>query len=194
MKVAMSPSRVLCGVLIACAGSSAPVWSAQPDPAADPKFAPAAERARQEGDKVYKWILINGAAPRRPDASASAPAASAISAPRRLVRAKPEGTPNAVKPPGLSAAVAQKTPPASAASAVSTGADEDATTAAIPHGDDIANPMPPMPNASATSTASSPQEGEDVPLVLVNQVEPEFPVAIVRRQCWCASRCRPTVA
>jgi len=180
MKVAMSPSRVLCGVLIACAGSSTPVWGAQPDPAADPKFAPAAERARQEGDKVYKWILINGAAPKRPDQAASAAAASAASAPapRRLVRTRPEGPPAAAKPPERSTAVAQKAQPGAAAASA---AGEDASAAAIPRGDDITT-MPPTPNASSATTASSPQEGEDPPLVLVSQVEPEYPAPIVRRQ------------
>ena len=72
------PSRALCGALILSAVAATPASGAQPDPSADPKFAPAAERAKQEGDKVYKWILINGVAPKRAaQASAAEPAAIA---------------------------------------------------------------------------------------------------------------------
>lgn len=176
-------SRVLYGVLLLHAGGPQ-IASAQSDPSTDPRFAPAAERARIEGDKVFKRILINGSLPKRPsqsDASNTAAPASAAKRPAPVKADKPAA------PPATPRRLAEPTDAGrNASTATSTAASEAAphTKTAAP---DVAPaaPLPPqMPSASA-ATLSAPQEQteqQDQPLILEHQVEPQFPVAIVRRQ------------
>jgi len=173
------PSRAIGGMLIVSAVAAMPASGAQPDPSADPKFAPAAERAKQEGDKVYKWILINGVAPKR----AAEPAASAASAARHLVKARTDAPAAPAKPPERSTALAVKPRPAAAtASAAPTGTQEAASALAMPTVHEPVSDLPSMPNASQATASAPPQEGEEQQLVLMHQVDPEFPAAIVRRQ------------
>ena len=73
-------SRALyCAALLSAGGLQAA--AAQPDPSTDPRFAEAAERARLEGDKVFKRILINGQLPRRAAPAATESASTAATAP-----------------------------------------------------------------------------------------------------------------
>jgi TonB family protein len=149
--------------------------------AADSKFAPAAENAQREGDKVFKWILLNGTASKRPvPAAAPEPAASAA---RRTATPRTEGAAAPAKAAALpqrktQAAVASAPPPppasasrvpaAQAAPVQAARSEAPAASASVPTGTPATSPEPIEPPA-------------DEPVILVHQVEPEFPVAIVQR-------------
>jgi TonB family protein len=181
-------SRIACGVLLLCAGGGMPLATAQTNPAADPKFAPAAERAHQEGDKVFKWIMINGSLPKRAgQASAAEPAASAAPVARRPPAPRPEskpespaaaGTPRERTAANSRKAAAQPAAASAAASGAAIAQDKAPAVPSLPP----SPPSPQMPSAEALADATPPQPQEDEPLILVHEVEPDFPAAIVRRQ------------
>jgi hypothetical protein len=106
---ALPPSLFV--VLLLCAGAAE--TAPQSDPLADPKFAPAAERAQREGDKVFRWILINGSQPKQaqpPDVTSRWPHPAAAP-PQRQKRAKADGP----KPGGTAAKPPPERPPAASA-------------------------------------------------------------------------------
>ena len=167
-KVHMSPFPLarlphrLVGAMLLCAGGGMQDAAAQQPPAADARFAPAAERAQQEGEKVLKRILLNGAIHKR---IGPPPATEQPVAPPAPHAAKPQpaGKAAVTKPPD--------TPPARPALA------EDMAPAAA------AEPAAPATSTAAAdpSPASEPAQ-QNAPLVVLTQVEPDFPAAIVRRQ------------
>lgn len=196
-------SRTLYCALLLSAGDLQAA-GAQSDPSTDPRFAEAAERARLEGDKVFQRILINGQLPKRaaPAAAESAPAAvnTPPAAAKRAATPSPnksasvatprQQTGHAESPPrnaGTPAPLAVKTPttpPTVAASAAAPSSPASAQAPAVP------SDAPPLaaetrsdtqdrPTAAA-SQAAGPEE--DQPLILLHQVDPDFPAAIVRRQ------------
>jgi TonB family protein len=205
------PPPVL-GLLLLWAGSIEAAPS--PDPVTDPKFAPAAERAQREADKVFRWILINGSQPKRaPPTEAAEPAAPAAApaARRQAPRTKPdEPRPAAqgAKPPERLPAANDATPLVRAAATAGSAPAGPSRSASVPpapaqaasrpagasaraQGPANAAPAPAAAAASATALPQGPgpaavaavvEPVEDEPLILVHQVEPEFPAAILRRQ------------
>jgi TonB family protein len=198
----------LLGLLLLWAGSIEAAPST--DPVTDPKFAPAAERAQREADKVFRWILINGSQPKR-SAPAEAAEPAAPAARRQAPRPKadePRAATQGTKPPerlpaadqatpaGRAAATATSAPRASSPSASTPPAPAQAGSrppgaAARAQVPAIAAPVPATASASATAQPQAPDPAamaaavkpvEDEPLILVHQVEPEFPAAILRRQ------------
>lgn len=190
-KVHMNPShfatlqRRLCGVMLLCAGGGMQAAMAQAPAAADPRFAPAAERARQEGDKVLMRILRDGATAKRiGPAAAPEPAAPA---PTPAPAGKPAaGTVVSAGKPPERAAPAQRKPAAVAEAAPAPAAESPPSAAAMPPNTQAASapslPLPPVPLPPKAAAAAPAQDEEEPPLVLVHQVEPAFPVTILRRQ------------
>lgn len=186
-------TRRFCGAMLLCAGGGMQVAAAQAPAADDPRFAPAAERARKEGDKVFMRILRDGATTKRigPTAAPEPAAAPAPSPTPPAPAVKPAASTvvsapvPAAKPPERAAPTQRK--PAVVADAPAAPASEARpSVAAIPPKTDAESAPPQLPQASsapgANATAAAEPPQEDPPLVLVHQVEPEFPVAILRRQ------------
>jgi TonB family protein len=178
----MNPSRLtvsscaLLAVLLPCSGGTQAA-DGGPDPSADPRFAPAAEQARREGEKVFKWILINGNQPKRPaQSSAAEPAAPAAKRSANAPTDKPPEPARATPSPERRARAA------TAAASASRGlSSEETATASVPWDPAPAAPAPvPVPESNAAlQTPVEPPEDER--LVLVSQVEPEFPVLVIKR-------------
>lgn len=168
--------------MLLCVGGGMQDVAAQAPPATDDRFAPAAERAQQEGDKVLKRILLNGAIHKRiGPPPAAEPAAPAVATPPPP---KPQSKPAAAK--------AHEAPPARAAVAVPLAEDKKPTVAEpAPPSSPPEKPVAataeqaaPAPAAAATTPPAPAPEPvpQDAPLVVLTQVEPDFPIAIVRRQ------------
>jgi TonB family protein len=202
----LAVSRKLYCALILSVGGLQTV-AAQSDPSTDPRFAEAAERARLEGDKVFKRILINGQLPKRAAQAAAESAPAAVGGPsgaaKRAAPASPakaaaataaaprQHTVTAEGPPrnaGSSAAPVDQAsaalPPAAASAKPPSGAASAAAPAVPP-----AAPRPlaaearkDAPDAPAAVTANAAGPEQDQPLILLHQVDPDFPAAIVRRQ------------
>ncbi|MEO6280559.1 TonB family protein [Roseateles sp.] len=172
--------------------------AAQEPAAADPRLATAAERAQKEGNKVFMRILRNGATARRigpaaaPDPAPAAAPAPPPAPPPAIAKAP---TPAHAVKPRERPALAEATPPAARPDAPSPpAAPAKPRTATLAPTEDAASapplplplPLPPVPPPmayTAAPAASEPQEEEeDPPLVVVHQVEPEFPISILRRQ------------
>jgi TonB family protein len=174
----------LCGGMAAHAQAPAPT----PNPA-DPALA---ERAQREGDKVFKWILIHSDKPRRsadakPAAPAPAPATAAAAAPAKAVaRAKDEGIVERVTPLSPAAATAGALAAATPANGAAGGgaaasAAGGAAAAAAPAPADTTVALAAPTAAAVPMPVPEPEPEEDLPLMLVRQVEPEFPVSVLRR-------------
>jgi TonB family protein len=181
--------------MLLCAGSMQPL--AAQAAAGDARFAPAEERARQEGDKVIKRILLNGTIQRRITASPAAEPSPATPAPAPAPAAKsvPATKPAPAKAPVPPREVAVEPPPRIEARRAAPAVQQDAAEAireskaveapALPE-----DPSKPDPGPAVTEPAPLPQgaqpapssPGEDTPLMVVQEVEPDFPIAIVRRQ------------
>lgn len=180
--------RVLGGLLVICGTGAAPAVRAQQAEPADPAHAAAAERAQREADKVYKWILIHADKPKRPADGKPAQAAAPAPAPKPVARAKGEGITERVTPLEPSPAVAKAASgstakqPASASPATDLAAvAAPASTHTAPAADGPAAPASSLALAAPTAEAPKPEPEDDTPLVLVHQVDPDFPAAIVRR-------------
>lgn len=165
--------------MLLCSGGMPPVAAQQP--AADgARFAPAAERAAQEGDKVFKRILLNGAIQRRIVANPPAEPPAAAPAPKATTTAKPPPAPRHDKAAG-SPAQADTRPPAAAMAQPVAPTDDAATPVAEPPAV-VAEPA--QVNVATPVTAPPPPAPPQVdePLVVLHEVEPDFPISIVRRQ------------
>jgi TonB family protein len=147
-----------------CAQAASSAADVQAPAAEDSKYAPAVERAAREGDRVFKWILMNSGLPKRPGAVAEKAPPAERKARSVGVAASVPSRPASVP----SGAVAPARPAASSPAAQ--GAAEPSAEAAAP--------SEPLQAVEATAAAAE----EDQPLVLVHQVEPDYPVTIVRRQ------------
>ena len=199
-------SRALhCAVLLSACGLQAA--AAQPDPSTDPRFAEAAERARLEGDKVFKRILINGQLPRRAAPAATESASTAATAPAAAAKraAPPPPNKSATAPTprrqagngeslprnaDASAPMVARTPatppPVAASAAPPPSLPAPALAPALAAPSDTPRPLaaetridtPDRPTAAA-SQAVEPEL--DQPLILLHQVDPDFPAVIVRR-------------
>jgi len=172
---------LLMGLLVA-----PPLRAQTPNPA-DPKQAAAMERAQREADRVYKWILIHAdkdraKKPAVAEAKAAAPAAPPP-AQKAVARAKDEGITERVAPlnPPLAA------PRTAAASAAEAPVQQAAAQPPAAQPSAVADTSPPPEETLALATPKVPAkpapepEEEDQPLVLVHQVDPEFPAAVLRR-------------
>ncbi|WP_181179245.1 energy transducer TonB [Methylibium rhizosphaerae] len=188
-----------CALLLG-AGGLQPA-AAQSDPSTDPRFAEAAERARLEGDKVFRRILINGQLPKRAGQAAAEPAAAAAA--RRTANPPPgkaaaptaaaarQQTANAEAPSRTTGPSASPVARLSAApSSAAASAPKPPGAASAPPADVPATATRPLtaearPDTSdgpAATTAQAAAPEQEQPLILVHQVDPDFPVAIVRRQ------------
>lgn len=187
--IAMSPSpltrlaRRLAGALLLCLGGVQSVAAQQQQPAADDgRFAPAAERAQQEADKVIKRILLNGTIQRR---VGTPPAAEPPAAPAAKAAARPPAPPPQAKPAERPAPVAVDTRPPPAPAPAPAPIPRTAA-APIPVVKEASPAAEPVAAAAVAVAASTPPQGstpqEDEPLVVLQEVEPEFPISIVRRQ------------
>ena len=166
--------------MLLCSGGMPPVAAQQP--AADgARFAPAAERAAQEGDKVFKRILLNGAIQRRIVANPPAEPPAAAPAPKATTTAKaPPPAPRQDKAAGSPAQAGTRPPTAAMAQPVARPGDA-ATPVAEPPAV-VAEPA--QVNVATPVTAPPPPAPPQVdePLVVLHEVEPDFPISIVRRQ------------
>ncbi|WP_181179450.1 energy transducer TonB [Methylibium rhizosphaerae] len=197
-------SRTLYCALLLSAGDLQAA-AAQPDPSTDPRFAEAAERARLEGDKVFQRILINGQLPKRAAPAAADPAPAAANTPpapaKRAATPPPNKAASAATPrpqtghaesplrnagtPAPLAVQTPATPPTLAASAAPPSSPASAQAPAVPS--DGRRPLAAETRSDTqdrpTAAASQAVEPEqDQPLILLHQVDPDFPAAIVRRQ------------
>lgn len=190
----MSPTRSnplprrLCGALLLATSGMQPLAAQQPQAvAADQQFAPAAERARKEGDKVLQRIVLNGAIQRRvglpppPPAPTPAPAPS-VKAPAAKVARPPLPAANVVH--DRAAPVEEKATEALAP--IPTLADPPPQPSSADTARQLPEPQPSVLSEAATTasatTATAAQLEVDPPLVLVNPVEADFPMSIMRRQ------------
>jgi TonB family protein len=184
--------RIVGGLLVGCGIAAAPVWAQQAD-AADPARAAAVERAQREADKVYKWILIHADRPKK-STEAKPAQAVAVPAPKPVARARGEGITERVTPlepaPAVARAAASTPPqpaatpqqPASASASAEPAVASAAPSASMPVAEAPAAPASSLALAAPTAIETpKPEPAEDMPLVLVHQVDPDFPSAIVRR-------------
>ena len=192
---------------LACAwqAAHAQAASAPPTPAAPAgkeESAPS-ERSKREAENVFRWIMIHSDKPRKvrdgkddvkPPSPAPAPVANAPKpAPAaRVAKASESSAEGAVVAPSPApASVARITPAPAATQAVQaiqpapqpvpvSGVDNEAarlanTAAAHARGGAAA-----MPDAAAPpALAAAPEPDADEPLVMVAQVEPQFPRAVM---------------
>jgi TonB family protein len=181
------PARMMalaCALLGASLAPPARAQAAPPDGAAS--GASAQERAAREGDKVFKWILMNADKPRKTrDAAkdgATSPAATVASpapaAPREThaeaakPAAPPANTARADKAPGT----AQARQPANELPAP---ADEVAARPAESPASAALAALTPPPSTKPAAPPPPEDDGDD-PLVLKHQVDPEFPGGLMR--------------
>jgi TonB family protein len=180
--------RVLAGLLLACGMGAAPIVAAQ-QADADPAHAAAAERAQREADKVYKWILIHADKPKRPTEAKPAQAAAAPApAPKPVARTKGEGITERVAPLEPAPAVARNAPASTSPAPAPAAQGTEPAAAPAPVSTSTAAAEGPAAPASSLALAAptanetpKPEPEDDTPLVLVHQVDPDFPAAIVRR-------------
>ncbi len=178
-------------LMIASPGACAQAAAASAPSVNDPALI---EKAHKEGDKVFKWILIHADKPKKAEAKpAPAPtAAAAAAAPAKPVvaRAKGEGITERVAP--LDPAPAART--AAAAQAEAKAESQPVATAAAAASGTVpgapASAAEPTTLALAPTSAGAasvpmpepePEPEDDLPLVLVHQVDPDFPAAVIRR-------------
>ena len=135
------------------------------------------ERVQRDADSVYRWIMIHADKPKktREEPKPATPAAAPMKpAPRTAKteaasdKAKAPAVPGSAAPVGIEPAVAAAMPPAASAPAPAASAP-DSQLASI------------APPATALSQAAPEPDDDDAPLVLLRQVDPEFPAATMRR-------------
>jgi len=170
-------ARRFAGALLLCLGGLQSVAAQQPA-ADDGRFAPAAERAQQEADKVIKRILLNGTIQRRIGAP---PVADPSAAPAPKAAARPPAPPPQAKLPERPNPAAVDTRPPSAQAPAPIPRTATAPTPVVEEAAPPAEPVAAAAVASALPQASTPPQ-EDEPLIILQEVEPEFPISIVRRQ------------
>jgi TonB family protein len=179
--VAIASAILLAAPLLHAQQSSA---SAQPSSAAKQAEAKAAE----EGDKVFKWIIMHAEKPRKATeakaAAVAAPAAppakhAAAPAPAPAARrAKDEGITERVTPLAPAAGAAVAASPASAGAPVATAAPAPAPAASTP-----STALALAPKTSEPPPAPEPEpEEEDEPLVMVKSADPEMPRSLLTGQ------------
>ncbi|MED5619179.1 energy transducer TonB [Ideonella sp. BN130291] len=159
-----------------------------PAPIPNPADPALAERAQREGDKVFKWILIHADKPRRSaDAKPAAAAAAPATPAKAVARVKDEGIVERVTPvaptakaPAAASPSANAAPTAAAAPAAG-GAATAAAAAPASTDTTLALAAPAAASATVALPVPEPEPEEDLPLMLVHQVEPEFPVSVLRR-------------
>lgn len=190
MSCSWDGARVLAVVLflsVVGAGAFAQVAS---DPAE--QHPEAAERAQREADKVFKWILIHAEKPKRTEAKpAEAKAAEAkVAVPAKPVaRAKAEGTTEhatAAKPAAETAKAIAAAPSVEKTDTHGTAsvarAEAAATASSAQQSPALALATPTSPARIPIATIPAPDaEEEEEPLVVVKQVDPEFPDPVMRR-------------
>lgn len=137
----------------------APALAGESSTALTPTAAAAAKRAEEEGDKVYKWILVN-AASRPPAPAAAAPAP------------KPKPAPRAVATHRAAEPAAAPPKPLPGNEPVTVAVAERITSA--PHAPDTAAQTL---RADAAGSGDAPEQT----LVVLERVEPDFPPSIVKR-------------
>lgn len=163
----------------------------------EPGSAEALERAKRDADKVFRWIMIHADKPRKtaseakPASGAPAPTAATTgqaspAQPRSTAsssRPKDKSDDNAgsekVNAPSQATGVAGGTVPA-LATATAASASGSSLPASAPAASQMALAAP----SQAASVPVPPPEEEDdddLPLVLVKQVEPDFPPSVMRR-------------
>jgi len=174
---------------VACAlGASLapPACGQAASPEAAASGASAQERASREGDKVFKWILMNADKPRK-----TRDAAKDAASPAAAVASPPPGAPRETR---AEAAKPAAPPPAT------TTPRADKATAAVPARPPVSEPSPPAselaarpaqspasgalaaltPPAAKRAPEPPPEDDSDDPLVLKHQVDPEFPGGLMR--------------
>lgn len=190
MKQSPSRSPYSLRVVVAAVALACSALAVRPSLAQSAQASSAAAKAEQEGDKVFKWIIMHADKPRRTAEAKPAPAPAP--APRAVARVKDEGITERVSPitppaPRTAAASPTKTPAAAVAAVPALVTDtvaktappapQPAVTGGAPANDALAlapatttpQPAPPAP------AASEPEEPEEEPLILVKSVDPEFP-------------------
>jgi TonB family protein len=199
--------RTLCLALLALGLTAA--WQAAhaqaaSAPAGKEDSAPS-ERAKREAENVFRWIMIHSDKPRKtrdgkddkPTTPAPAPVANAPrpAAAARVAKAgegSAEGAVAApaagVRPAAAPAALAAQAPAAAAQSVPVSNVDNEASrmsnnAAALARGNGSGSGggSAAMPDAAAPpALAAAPEpEAEQEPLVMVSQVEPQFPRAVM---------------
>jgi TonB family protein len=137
------------------------------------------ERVQRDADSVYRWIMIHADKPKK---AREEPKPSAGAAPAKPVHhaAKAEPPADKAKPAAaVASAAAEPTVAAAApASAASVASSAPAAPAASSAETQVAA-IPPPPAAAPAQEVIDPDE--DDPLVLLRQVDPEFPAATMRR-------------
>lgn len=153
----------------AIAQTTAPGASAASAPA--PALTPE-ERAKREGDQVFRWILIHSDKPRKPVAAKED---------------KPAAVVTRVKPPVRSAEpVVEANAPATTAATTATAARAATGPASPPPAAVEAAGESALANAAGAAATTSPppvaateQSGTEA-LTLVSQTEPQFPASLLR--------------
>jgi TonB family protein len=169
---------------------------AQTEPPGDPRYAEAMARAKRENEKVYKWIKIHSDKPRQPPEAQPAQAAAAPAVPKPASPAKADSATKAV------ATTEHKPPAGTAASAVGPANDKAATVAAATAKANAGAQAPAVeaaqrsqatsaseaasaatvPEAAAVAMApADPEPEDDSALVLLHQVDPDYPPALKRK-------------
>jgi TonB family protein len=200
--------RTLCLALLASGlmGSLQPAHAQAASAPAGKEDAAPSERAKREADNVFRWIMIHSDKPRKPrdgkDDKPAAPAPAPVAnaprpAPAARVAKVGEGSAEgsvvapAPAPAARTAAApaAVATPAAAAAVPVSNVDNEAArmtnSAAALARGNGSGSTGPgghtAMPDAAAPpALATAPEpEAEQETLVMVSQVEPQFPRAVM---------------
>jgi TonB family protein len=146
---------------------------AQTDPPVDPRSAEAEVRAKQEGEKIYKWIKLQTEPPKRPAEAKPAQAA----APKPAAPAKAVAAERKLPAPVVAAAAASA--PANDKSAAAKAEGKADPVAETPR-TEAAGAASAAAAAVATAPAATTPE-DDSPLVLVHQVEPDYSPALKRR-------------
>ena len=140
-----------------------------PAPALTPE-----ERAKREGDQVFRWILIHSDKPRKPVPAKEDKPAAVVTRVKPTVRSAepvaeanaPATTATAARPaPAAGAATGPASPPPAAVEAAGESALAKATDATA------ATSAPPAAPAEDSGTEA---------LTLVSQTEPKFPAALLR--------------
>jgi TonB family protein len=177
--VAIASAILLAAPLLHAQQSSA---SAQPSSAAKQAEAKAAE----EGDKVFKWIIMHAEKPRKAtEAKAAAVAAPAAPLAKHAAAPAPAPVAHRAKDEGITERVTPLIPPtgaAVAASPASAGAPV-ATAAPAPAASTPSTALALAPKTTEPPPAPEPEpEEEDEPLVMVKSADPEMPRSLLTGQ------------
>jgi TonB family protein len=191
--------RILCLALLACGLVSA--WQAAhaqaaSAPAAKEESAPS-ERSKREAENVFRWIMIHSDKPRKVrdgkddvKSPATAPVANAprpAPAPRiaKAAEGSAEGavaTPQATSPnpaPVARSAPATQAPATASPTVPVSNVDNEAARMANSAAAHARGGATAMPDAAAPPALAAPEPEADETLVMVSQVEPQFPRAVM---------------